>query len=175
MMVALLALFVALTGGAYAAAKIGAADIAANAVRSNHIRAKEVKLADLGTMARFRRVSAPGGAEQAVLRLGGLTIGYRCIYDGLSNSTQLTARTTVDNALVDLGFTTGSDGFGSSHFVNDGDFDKVDVFDLDRGRYFGRGTLVYSRPGGTTVSVTYGFHLASPTGNCYAHAVATGG
>lgn len=45
--IALLALFVALGSGAYAATKIGAGDIENNAVRSRHIKNSQVKLPDL--------------------------------------------------------------------------------------------------------------------------------
>lgn len=41
------ALFIALGGSAYAAAKIGADDIKDNAVRSNHIKGKQVKASDV--------------------------------------------------------------------------------------------------------------------------------
>jgi hypothetical protein len=44
----LVALFIVLGGGAYAAAKIGPNDIAKNAVRSKHIKNGQVKKADLG-------------------------------------------------------------------------------------------------------------------------------
>jgi hypothetical protein len=44
-----LALFVALSGTAWAAATIGADDIKRNAVRSKHIKKKQVKKSDLNT------------------------------------------------------------------------------------------------------------------------------
>jgi hypothetical protein len=171
MMVALLALFVALTGGAYAAAKIGAADIANNAVRSKHIKAKEVKMSDLAPVRKFRRKTGTA-SEQTVLKLAGLELRYSCGPSGEIQQPQLSARTTVNNAHIDLGFTTGVDGFGSSFYAQDTDFDVGNVLDLDRGRVFARGTLVYSTPGAAVVTVTYGFYGSSV---CFAHAVAVGG
>ncbi|UJA19687.1 hypothetical protein HJD18_05300 [Thermoleophilia bacterium SCSIO 60948] len=50
--VALLALFVALGGSAYAAAKIGSSDIKRNAVESRHIGKNEVRVADVASLPR---------------------------------------------------------------------------------------------------------------------------
>jgi hypothetical protein len=173
MVVALLALFVALSGGAYAAAKIGAGDIKQDAIRSKHIKANAVKLSDLATMARFSRTTevAP---MQPVLRLAGLEIRYGCIFDGVDIVPRLTAHTTVDNVYVSLAFTTGVDGFGQTFVDSDLDLDRGESFSLDRGRSSGQGTLLYTRPNGKVVSVTYGFRK-SGTFDCRASGVATGG
>ena len=55
--VATLALFVALGGGAYAAVTIGPSNIQNDAVRSRHIKDGEVKNADLGRLRRPARGS----------------------------------------------------------------------------------------------------------------------
>lgn len=173
MMVALLALFVALTGGAYAAAKIGAADIKLNAVRSKHIKAKEVKLTDLAPVRKFRRVVFPGPA-QTVLRLAGLEVTLMCAIDGINQRAQLTARTTVDNAYVDLGVVSGTQASPVSFWTGNSDFDVSEPLDIDQNRFTGRGTLVYSRAGGPVVSVTLGW-FSGPIAPCQAHGIAFGG
>ncbi len=103
---ATIALFVALgSGGAYAAATIGADDIERNAVRSKHIKnnrvtGADVKESSLGQVPKARtvggvtvkaiRVGQPAGAAQAtVLSEGGLNVRMRC--DGLSNVTVVPA------------------------------------------------------------------------------------
>jgi hypothetical protein len=62
--IALLALVLAMSGGAYAAAKIGAKDIKRNAVRSKHIRNGQVAVADLSPTVR-RALSRRGPAGPA--------------------------------------------------------------------------------------------------------------
>ena len=57
---ALIALFVALGGSAYAASKVGPNDIAKNAVRSKHIKNGQVTKRDLKADEPFRRVGRPG-------------------------------------------------------------------------------------------------------------------
>jgi hypothetical protein len=173
MAVALLALFVALSGGAYAAAKIGAGDIKKDAIRSKHIKANAVKLSDLATMARFTRKTGHTPV-QPVLRLAGLEIRYGCLFDGVVLVPRLTAHTTVDDVYVSLAFTTGIDGFGQAFVDSDLDLDRGESFSLDRGRASGQGTLLYTRPNGKVVSVTYGFER-SGSSFCRASGVAAGG
>src|SRR6476659_1978410 len=57
---ALIALFVALSGTAYATSKIGPNDIAKNAVRSKHIKNGQVKLSDTNDKLRLK---CPGGTR----------------------------------------------------------------------------------------------------------------
>jgi hypothetical protein len=171
MVVALIALAVALSGTAYAAVKIGPSNIMRGAVRSAHLKDEEVKINDVAPIARFRRATGLV-SEQTVLRFGSLRLSYACFNDGVSIRTSLIARTTVDNAFADLGFVTGADGFGSSFYTLDADFDTGEAFDLDRNRLFGSGSFLYTTPAGAVVSVSYGF---TSTSTCFAHGVVTGG
>jgi hypothetical protein len=172
MVVALIALAVALGGSAYAAVKIGPNDIMRGAVRTAHLKDEDVKINDIAPIARFRRATGLV-TEQTLLRFGSLDLRYACFDDGVTVRVALTARTTVDNAAVDLGFITGADGFGSSHTTSDLDFDTGETFDFDRNRIFGSGRLVYSTPAGVVVTVSYGFN--STVSGCFAHGVVTGG
>src|SRR5215212_7276901 len=69
----LAALFIALGGGAYAAAKIGPNDIAKNAVRSRHIKAGNVKPQDQGFVpaVRYQDVSGSNCTEEPSIATGG--------------------------------------------------------------------------------------------------------
>lgn len=87
---------------------------------------------------------------------------------------ELSAHTTVDDAHVYLGFTTGADGAGNSFFASDLNLDRGESFDLDRAKPSGQGTLLYDRPGGKVASVTFGFRGAGAS-ECRANGVATGG
>ena len=82
----------------------------------------------------------------------------------------MTARTSVDHASITLGFTTGFEGFGSSFADEDPDFRPGDTTSLTRSRSLGEGTLVYSKPGGSAVTLNYGFG-----DECIAHGVAIQG
>jgi hypothetical protein len=139
MVVALIALAVALSGSAYAAVKIGPNGIMRGAVRTAHLKDEDVKMNDVAPLAKFRRATGLVG-EQLLLRFGSLELRYACIDDGVSVSPTLIARTAVDNAFADVGFITGSDGFGSSFYAPDPDFDRGESFDLDRNRVFGNGS-----------------------------------
>jgi hypothetical protein len=172
MVVALIALLVALGGSAYAAVKIGPNDIMRGAVRTAHLKDEDVKINDVAPIARFRRATGLVG-EQLLTRLGSLELRYACINNGSFVQTVLFARTTVDNAFADVGFITGSDGFGSSFYSPDPDFDTGETFDLDRNRSFGSGSFVYATPAGAVVSVSYGFWVSGV--GCFAHGVVTGG
>ncbi len=66
--VGLLALFVALSGTAYAASKIGAHDIRRNAIRSSHIKAGQVKISDLAPSVRGL-VTGGGAASSEQLQI----------------------------------------------------------------------------------------------------------
>jgi hypothetical protein len=69
----LLAVFIVLGGGAYAAAKIGPNDIAKNAVRSRHIKAGNVKPQDQGFVpaARYQSVVAANCTDEPLVPTGG--------------------------------------------------------------------------------------------------------
>jgi len=71
-----LALFVALSGTAYAASKIGPSDIASNAVRSKHIKSKNVKTPDLANNSvTATKLACEGNSNQDVMvRAGAVCI-----------------------------------------------------------------------------------------------------
>src|SRR5262245_36856229 len=93
MAVALIALFVALGGVSFAAAKIGAGGIASNAIRSKHIKAGAVQMQDLAPVKKFRVSGAT--SSKRVLRLAGLELYYECTTGYGLHETRVRATTTV--------------------------------------------------------------------------------
>ncbi len=194
LVVSLVALFVALGSGAYAASKIGTKDIknqavtgkklAKNAVKSNKtkdggLKGKDlkdgtIKVRQVGAIERFKRRTGVG-PEESVLTLSGLELRYSCSGPDLAVRPSLSAATKSDNAFIDLGFTTGGEGFGSSFSAQDFDFDRNESFDLSRGKTFGQGEATYSTASGEVVTLIYGFSADAGGEGCLAHGVAIGG
>ena len=129
---ALIALFVALSGTAYAAATIGSGDIERNAVRSKHIKRGNVRGSDLANGAVSARKLAAGvsltrgfsfrtSADRTVNNLvsaRGLAIDVNCT----GTTVTATARPSVANSTI----YTASMGAGTpavTNSNNDSDFD----------------------------------------------------
>jgi hypothetical protein len=125
---ATLALFVALSGGAYAASKIGPNDIAANAVRSRHIKDGQVKRPDIAANVIDGLVTGPGkvlggsatlvvggGGNQAVLDVPGLgAIQGGCGSGPGEDGASLRLLNQSGSALRVFGFANGDDVFADT-------------------------------------------------------------
>ena len=145
------------------------ANIIGGSVDAQDLASGAVTAPKLDAVAKFRQQdSSTTAGFQPVLSKGGLTVRYQCVDNSGGINPRLVATSSVHHADITMGFTTGSDGFGSSFFDTDRDFNPGDIFDLSHDREFGEATVVYSTPDGRVVSLNYGIH-DSP---CYAHGLA---
>jgi hypothetical protein len=145
------------------------ANIIGGSVNAQDLASGAVTAPKLDAVAKFRRQdSTPTSNFQPLLSKGGLTIRYRCIDNGDGVNPTLVATSSVDHADITMGFITGTDGFGTSFFDLDRDFNPGEIFDLSHDRHFGEATAVYSTPGGRVVTLNYGLHDTP----CYAHGIA---
>ena len=112
---ALIALFVALSGTAYATSKIGPNDIAKNAVRSKHIKNGQVKLSDTNDKLRLK---CPGGTRyyegaciETAARGGGAAAGFgNARQDCLEDGRRLPTLGELENFRLEPGITLSSAG-----------------------------------------------------------------
>jgi hypothetical protein len=147
--VATLALLVALGGGtAVAVQNINAAKVdGLNAARLNFERPITV-----GPNPKFRRVFDQGGL--LIRALCGNQSGYFM---------DAQARTRVDNAEIQV---VTTDTANDQHEAFDRDFDKADLLNLPLGAGTqGEGTLTYSTPAGSHVSLVFQADVGSILGN----------
>ena len=144
-----LALVVALGGGtAFAVQHINADKVdGLNAAKLDFERADP-----LGPNPKFKRVFDQGG----------LIIKARCGNQS-GHFMDVQARTRVDNAEIQ---TVTADSQNAQHEAIDRDFDKVDSLDLPLGPGSqGEGTLTYSTPGRSHVSLVFQADVGSVLGN----------
>jgi hypothetical protein len=128
-------------GGAYAASKIGADDIAKNAVRSKHIKKNAVKTAKIAAGAVTARKFADGVSRTSafsfrtsadetannLVNAGGLTIDVSCA----GTTVTATAATSVDNSSIyTASFDTSNAADPVDNQDNDADFDTGDPMEL---------------------------------------------
>jgi hypothetical protein len=151
-------------------ADLGSGAVTTRKVANNSLTARDIDEARL--VAKFGKPTGEA-AERTVLTLGGLQVRYSCHTTQSGFQPALSARTLVNNATVQLGFITGAEGAGSSFVSSMNDFDKGATFDLDRGRVFGHGSLIYRNPNGRVVTLTYTFSLGGAA--CIAAGTAVGG
>lgn len=193
---ATLALFVALGGGAWAAGiganSIGAREIAKNAVgtselKNNDATGKDIKESSLGQVPSAGKVgglavrkfnvrqTSPTAAEP-ILDLAGLHIQMSC---GPGN---LTATTTKDDSSIFVwGIYTGINSIESGDLEGQ-NFELGETFDIDAnmgGGSFGNpdlGTLLYENADGTVVTVDLVTDIsAGGGGDCAVAGTAVGG
>ena len=133
---AFIALFVALSGTAYAASKVGPNDIAKNAVRSKHIKNGQVKRADLSTgeqtlWAVVRDdgtiVDQSGGISATTFGSGG---GYVVDFNRNVSGRAISATGILGREIVDVVLCNGGSDVGydcSPDAPNDNQHVEVDV------------------------------------------------
>ena len=116
------ALFVALGGTAWSADKIGAGDLAGNAVRSKHIKAKQVKGSDLAPRAvTGPKVSLPLNLEGAVDNLDGPPVANRATLSIANTGNGSALRITGSNSYgLRIENILGSDGIRVNDTADDG-------------------------------------------------------
>lgn len=124
---------------------------------------------------RFRKTLEVREPATTVLKIGSLRVSFFCNYTGFITP-ELTATTTVDNASIELGFTTGYVNSSSRSFVaSDSSFNKGESFSLTQGATFGHGSVTYTTLGGKAVTLTFGsFESPDTANNCLVQGVALG-
>ena len=176
---ALIALFVALSGTAYAAATIGADDIKRNAVRSKHIKNANVRNSDIANgavsaakladgVSRTKAFSFRTSTDQTVnnlVNVGGLTIDVSCT----GTTVTATAETSVDNSTIyTASFDTGNSADPVDNQDNDSGFDSGDPRELlgeDDSLQVGH-TSYAAGTGGPVVDVLWSADSFTPNVDC---------